>query len=100
MKSELTKQFVKKIIRKVALFAFLMIILTAVGQSITPVISNEMALTQMQNSNEMYILMNTHNKVRPIINLAYVFIVSYFLGTIARDVHKFVKTVSEEDAEK
>lgn len=100
MKSELTKQFVKKIIRKVVLFAFLMIILTAVGRSIAPVVSNELALTQMQNSNEMYVLMNTYNKIRPIINLAYVFIAGYFAGTIYRDISKFVKTVSEEDAEK
>ena len=86
-------------IKKTVIFLFLMIILTAIGQSVSPVISNSMALTQMQNSNEMYMLMNTYNKVRPIINLVYVFVASYFIGNISRDIYKFVKTVSEEGTE-
>lgn len=100
MKSELIKQFTKKMIRKSVLFIFLMIIVTAIGQSASPIVSNNLALTQMQNSNEMYMLMNTYNKIRPIVNLVYVFIVGWFAGTAARDIYKFVKTVSEENTEK
>jgi hypothetical protein len=99
MRSELIKQFTKKMIKKTVIFIVLMVVLTAIGQSVSPVISNNMALTQMQNSNEMYMLMNTYNKVRPIINLVYVFIVSYFIGNISRDIYKFVKMVSEEGTE-
>lgn len=99
MKSELIKHFTKKMIKKTVIFIVLMVILSAIGQSVSPIVSNSMALTQMQNSNEMYMLMNTYNKVRPIINLVYVFVVSYFIGNISRDVYKFVKTVSEEGTE-
>lgn len=99
MKSELIKQFTKKMIRKSVLFIFLMVVVTAIAQSFAPIISNELAMTQMQNSNEMYMLMNTYNRILPIINLLYVFIVSYFIGNISRDIYKFVKTVSEEDTE-
>lgn len=99
MKSELIKQFTKKMIRKSVLFIFLMVIITAIGQSIGPVVTNNLALTQMQNSNEMYVLMNTYSKVRPIVNLVYVFIVCYFIGNIARDIHKFIKTVETENTE-
>lgn len=99
MKSELIKQFVKKMIKKVMIFAILMIIATAIGQSISPIMTNNLALTQMQNYNEMYVLMNTYSKVRPIVNLVYVFIVGYFIGTIARDIHKFIKTIETENTE-
>lgn len=99
MKYELIKQFVKKMIKKVMVFTILMIIVTAVGQSISPVMTNNLTLTQMQNSNEMYMLMNTYNKLRPIVNIVYVFIVSYFMGTIARDIHKFIKTIETENTE-
>jgi hypothetical protein len=81
------------------IFTILMIIVTAIGQSISPIMTNNLALTQMQNSNEMYMLMNTYSKVRPIVNLVYVFIVCYFMGTIARDIHKFVKTIETENTE-
>lgn len=99
MKSELIKQFTKKMIKKIVIFIVFLVVISAIGQSVSPIVTNEMALTQMQNSNEMYMLMNTYNKIRPIINLVYVFIVSYFIGNISRDIYKFVKTVSEEDTE-
>lgn len=99
MKSELIKQFIKKMTKKTVVFVVFLIVITAIGQSVGPIVTNDMALTQMQNSNEMYMLMNTYNKIRPIINLVYVFVVSYFIGNISRDIYKFVKTVSEEDTE-
>ena len=99
MKYELIKQFVKKMVKKVMIFTILMIAVTAVGQSFATIVTNELAMAQMENSNEMYMLMNTYNKLRPIVNLVYAFIVSYFIGTIARDIHKFVKTIKTENTE-
>jgi hypothetical protein len=74
-----------------------MIVLTAISQSISPTITNNIALTQMQNSDASFTLINTYNKIRPIINLVYVFIVSYFLGAVVRDVSKFAKTMTDEE---
>lgn len=99
MKSELIKQFTKKMIKKIVVFIFLMIIVTAIGQSIAPTVSNELVLTQMQNSNEMFALMNTYNKIRPIVNLVYVLVVGWFAWTIGRDIYKFSKTINTENVE-
>ena len=99
MKSELIKQFTKKMVKKIVIFIVFLVVISAICQSVAPMVSNSLALTQMENSNEMYMLMNTYNKIRPIINLVYVFVVSYFIGNISRDIYKFVKTVSEEDTE-
>ena len=95
-----TKKFVIKIIRKCVVFALLMIIVAAIGQSVSPIVSNQMALGQMQNSDEMYVLMNTYNKVRPIISFAFAGIILWFTSTIARDIYKFVKTINTTENKK
>lgn len=99
MKAELIKNFAMKVAIKVIIFALIMFGVAAVSQAISPVVSNELALTQMQNSNEMYILMNTYNKVRPIVTFAYTGIIILFTCTVARDIYKFVKNMNEKEKE-
>ena len=99
MKNELIKLFVKKTIVKTAVFAFIMVVIAALVQSASPLVSNELALTQMQNSNEMYVLMNTYNKIRPIVNVVYAGIVALFVYTLGRDTSKFVKTINTVSTE-
>ena len=96
MEAELFKQFFKKTSRKVILFAFMMIIIAGLMKPVDVVISNELALTQMQNSNEMFAIMNTYFKVRSVFKFVYAGITLWFTGTIARDIYKFVKTINAE----
>ena len=91
MKHELTKQFIKKTIRRTLIFAFVMIVVAAIGQSMSPIISNELALTQMQNDNAMYVAMNTYNRIKPIFNSLYSCVILWFVYTLGRDTYKFVK---------
>ena len=90
------KKFITKTIRKIIVFTFAMVIIGSIMQSMSPVISNEMALTQMENSNEMFILMNTYNKVRPIVDVVYSGIIIFFVYTIGRDTYKFIKNYKNE----
>ena len=92
-----TKYFVKRTITRIVVFTVLMIIVSAVLQSVSPVVSNQMALGQMQNSDEMFVLMETYNKVRPITNAAKVGIILWFTCTIARDTYTFVKLTKIEN---
>lgn len=100
MKAELIKQFVKKTIRRTFIFAIVMIIISAIAHAISPIITNEMALTQMQNSNELFILMNTYNKVKPIFNALYSCVILWFVCTLGRDTYKFAKTFNTTVNEK
>lgn len=95
-----TKKFVIKTIRKCVVFTLMMIVVGAIGQSVSPIASNQMALGQMQNSDEMYILMDTYNKVRPIVSVAFAGIILWFTSTIARDIYKFVKTINTTENKK
>lgn len=97
MKTELTKQFVKKTIRRTLIFAFVMFIVAAIGQSIEPMVTNELALTQMQNDNVMFVAMNAYNKIKPIFNALYSLIILWFVYTLGRDTYKFVKTTNNEN---
>lgn len=97
MRTELTKQFVKKTIRRTTIFVLVMIIVAAIGQSISPVVSNNMALTQMQNDNVMYVAMNAYNKIKPIFNALYSCVILWFVYTLGRDTYKFAKTINTEN---
>ena len=97
MKTELTKQFVKKTARRTLIFVFVMIIVSAIAQAISPVITNEMALTQMQNDNAMFVAMNTYYKLKPIVNIVYYCVILWFVCTLGRDTYKFVKNINTEN---
>ncbi len=88
-------KFIFKMATKIITFTFLMIVVAAITQSIDPIVSNEMALTQMQNSNELFVFMSTYNKVKAIINVVFTIIIIWFTGTIARDTYKFFKNQKE-----
>ena len=96
MKTELTKQYVKKTVKKLFLFVFLCIIFSAVTQSVRPLVYNEIALSQMDNTPESFVIMEIYNRIRPAINLVYGGIIVWFTYSIGRDTYKFVKTIEHE----
>ena len=85
-----TKRFIYKITVKIIIF----IIFSAIASTLLygPIITNEIALTQMENSNELYMLMETYNKLRPILSIVYGLITGVFIGTTIYDICKFIKT--------
>jgi hypothetical protein len=85
-----TKRFIIKTATKIIIYAIISTIALSLLNS--PIITNEIALTQMEHSNELYMLMETYNKVRPFISIIYGFITSLFAITTIRDTSNFIKT--------
>ena len=85
-----TKKFIITVTIKAVVYAIISTIAVSLLES--PIISNELALGQMQNSNELYLLWETYNKVRPFISIIYGLITAFFAGTVAYDTYKFIKT--------
>mgnify|MGYP003430122429 CR=1 FL=1 len=85
-----TKKFIIKTTIKVIAYAILSTI--ALSLLTNPIITNELALGQMQNSNELYLLMETYNKVRPFISIIYGLITALFAATTIHDTYKFIQT--------
>ena len=84
------KRFIIRTILKIIIYAILSTI--ALSLLTSPVITNELALTQMENSNELYMLMETYNKIRPFISIIYGLITCWFASTTIYDIYHFIKT--------
>ena len=85
-----TKRFIIKITTKIIIYAIISTI--ALSLLTNPIITNDLALGQMENSNELYLLMETYNKVKPFISIIYGCITALFAGTTIHDTYKFIKT--------
>jgi hypothetical protein len=91
------KKFIIKTAVKTVVFAVLSTIALSLLQS--PVISNNIALGQMENSDVLYVLWDTYNKIRPIVTVIYSLIVLWFVGTVGYDVYKFITQKIKEKKE-
>ena len=85
-----TKKFIVRTFVKIIIYAIISTI--ALSLLTSPIITNELALGQMDNSNELYLLMETYNKVRPFISVIYGFVTVMFAVTTIGDTYKFIKT--------
>lgn len=85
-----TKKFIIRTVVKVLIYAIISTI--ALSLLTNPVINNELALGQMENSNELYLLMETYNKVKPFVSIIYGLITTWFAGDTIYDTYKFIKT--------
>lgn len=85
-----TKRFIIKTAIKIIIYAIISTIALSLLNS--PIITNELALTQMEHSNELYLLWDTYNKVRPFISIIYGCITALFAVTTISDTYKFIKT--------
>ena len=85
-----TKKFIVKTTIKILIYAIISTI--ALNLLNGPVITNELALLQMENSNSLYMLMDTYYKVRPFISIIYGFVTALFAITTIHDTYKFIKT--------
>lgn len=97
---ELTQKFIRKTVIKFIVFIFLMTMVLIIAQSVSPIITNNLALGQMQNSDEAFVVMSTYYKIRPILTTIMVGISILFAVAIAKDTYKFVKIVKNTEKEK
>lgn len=93
-----TRKFIKSIVIDIVVFISLIIIITAIANSVGPLITTDNALGQMENSNEMYILMNTYNRIQSVFRLLYAVVILGFGYTIVRDNYNyFIKNEKEKN---
>lgn len=88
------KRFVTRLLTRVILFAALLIVLLAVIES--PIITNEVALGQMDNSSEAFMLLGMYFSVRSLIKTVLWIGVFLFTYTVAYDTYKFIKSIYKE----
>ena len=84
-----TKHFLMRIATKVILLLAISIIAFTVLKS--PIITNEIALGQMTNSNDLFLTFDLYNKLSPVITVVYSVIILFFIGSTGFDIYKFFK---------
>ena len=82
----------KKIfIKSIALIIVLTVIFTIVS-SVDTIIRNELALTQLENSNELFMFHEMYNNsIRPLMSFIAVLTVVIFGYSIGKDIYKIYK---------
>ena len=93
-KNRQIKKFITKTAIKIVIFVVVMILVAGLLHSISPIMTNQIALGQMQNSDEAFVFMNTYNNVKPVANLVLTLVCVWFGYTIIHDVYKFIKNIS------
>ena len=80
---------------KIVVKVFFLIVLLLIGivvDSMAPVITNDLAMTQLENSDALLVTVNTYNQIRPVVSISYGIIVCLFAFSLARDLMKFAKS--------
>lgn len=83
----------KRTILKTVVLIIVLVILQAVTYH--PVLNNELAMTQMENSNELFIVWDSYNRVRNVLPFVYTVIGLSYVGWIGADVYRFMKNKKE-----
>ena len=87
----MTNPFVKKLIIKIIIFVIATVLLGAIANAMNTIIANYLALGQMENSDEMFVFMETYNNgIRPALVFAYTAIVLCIVIDTGIDIYNYV----------
>ena len=87
-----TEKFIKKIIIKAIILIILTTFIVSFTNSMDALVSNYIALGQMENDDVMFVVMETYNNaIRPTATFAYTAITLYIIATFGIDIVKFIK---------
>ena len=84
----------KRTILKTIVLIVVLTILQAVVYH--PVLNNELAMTQMENSNELFTVWDSYNRIRNVLPFVYTVIGLSYVVWIGSDVYRFMKDKKKE----
>lgn len=86
-------KFTTSLIIDICLFVVIIFFVSAIYDSVSPIITNNMALGQMENSNDAYVMMSTYNYIEPLFIGLRAAIILWFGYTIVRDVYNYFTNI-------
>lgn len=84
-------KFIKRLAMRTIVFILVMLVIAAIWQAVTPLINNNLALSQMENDDFAFAIMDTFNRIKPVASTIYTLVILWFVYTLGRDTYKFVK---------
>ncbi len=92
-----TSKFIKKLIIRTVIIAFILMLLSTLNYSLNAVIGNYTALEQMQNDDVAFIIKELYfNFVRPVCTCGITLASVCFIGFTIYDVIKFINNKKED----
>ena len=85
---------------KLAIKTFMLVVMIFIGyviSSASPIISNDLAMTQMENSDALFAATQAYAYVMLFVKIAYYGVVVVFAGTIVRDIFKIYNNINKEN---
>lgn len=87
------KRFIIKMVIRAIAFIILTLIVSLLFEN--AIITNDVALGQMSNSDEAYLLMEYYKRIKTIVSVIYGCISAFIVGTTVYDIYKFIKKKGE-----
>lgn len=88
-------EFIKKTAIKLVIFSFILIVVSSIYQAVFPIIANDIALTQMQNYADSFVIVEMLTTIQKIAVAVKWIVIIVFMFAIGRDTYKFTKTIKE-----
>ena len=89
------KKAVISIVAKVLIFAVLFGLCIWCFKTADPIVINDIALGQMENSDDWYLLLRMYEMVRKAVTIIFIFLAVSFALIVGRDIHKIINTKKE-----
>lgn len=86
-----TNKFITKTIIKLVAFVVISIVVAILINSINPIVNNDLAIGQMENSDALFIIYETYNRIIPLMWGIYGVISTVIFCRIGFDIYKFIK---------
>ena len=87
-----TRKFVKRTIILLCVFIIVTFTLSTASYTVSTIISNNLAVNQLQQDDSAFVLMELYNNaLKPIIPLIYYVVCVAVLATFATNIYKFYK---------
>ena len=89
-----TKKFIYKTL--IGVLIYTIISMVAIFLLTSPVITNWLAMGQMENDDMSYLLMDAYYRARPFISFIYNCVTVIFVGSITYNAYKLIKAKKEQ----
>lgn len=92
-----TSKFVWRMLWKTVTIGLIIALMSVIS---SPVLTNQMAMTQMENSNELYVFFSNFSNLKTVFDVIGVGTILGLGISVESDIRKFVKSINSENNEK
>ena len=90
-------KIIKKVATKFVIMLILCFLLGTMFTALVPIVNNNIALTQMENSDALFVAQQSWIRIQNVFYLIEVAIVIIYMGSMGIDIFKYVKNKNKKE---